>query len=67
MAIRFMRLPEVSRRVGLPKSTIYKLMADGDFPLPVKPTPRTSVWIDEEVDGWQEGRIAASRAQGNAA
>jgi len=67
VAIRFIRLPEVSRRVGLPKSTIYKLMADGDFPRSVKPTPRTSVWLEEEVDGWQQERIATSRAQGNAA
>jgi len=42
-------------------------MADGDFPRSVKPTPRTSVWLEEEVDGWQQERIAASRAQGNAA
>jgi len=67
VAIRFIRLPEVSRRVGLPKSTIYKLMADGDFPRSVKPTPRTSVWLEEEVDGWKSERIATSRAQGNAA
>lgn len=66
MVQNFIRLPEVCRRVGLKKSTLYKLMADGDFPLPVKPTPRTSAWIDEEVDGWQEERIAASR-QGEAA
>lgn len=67
MAQRFMRLSEVCRRVGLPKSTLYKLMADGDFPRQVKPTPRTSAWLEEEIDGWQMERIAASRTQGDAA
>ena len=42
-------------------------MTDGDIPRSVKPTPRTSAWLEEEIDGWQMERIAASRAQGNAA
>ncbi|MCP5451468.1 MAG: AlpA family transcriptional regulator [Gammaproteobacteria bacterium] len=66
MAIRFIRLPEVCRTVGLPKSTVYKLMTEGDFPRPVKLTSRVSAWLEEEIDGWKQERIAATR-QGEAA
>ncbi len=61
MVQRFMRLPEVCRTLGLPKSTLYKLMSEGDFPRPVKLTSRVSAWLEEEIDGWKQERIAASR------
>lgn len=61
MASQFLRVDDVCQQVGLAKSTVYKLVADGEFPPPIHPTPRTSAWISEEVNGWQAQRIAASR------
>jgi predicted DNA-binding transcriptional regulator AlpA len=38
---RFLRLPEVRAKVGLSTSTIYRLMAAGQFPRPI-PIDRAS-------------------------
>lgn len=67
MASKFLRLPEVCKRVGLAKSTLYKLVTEGEFPPPIRPTQRTAAWVEEEIDAWQDQRIAASRTQGKAA
>jgi prophage regulatory protein len=62
---RFLRLPEVCRIVGLPRSTIYKLMVNGDFPKPIPLTERTRAWLEDEIILWQEERVL--RRPGHAA
>lgn len=54
------RLPQVLARTGLCKSKIYKLIAEGGFPAPVK-LGRASAWIESEVDAWIHARIAETR------
>jgi prophage regulatory protein len=51
------RLPEVMRRVGLTKSSIYARVAQGRFP---KPTPDGGVsrWFESEIDAYIEGTKA---------
>lgn len=49
---RFIRLPEVCRRVGLGKSMIYEMIQKGRFPKPYKVTPFTSCWSEREVVAW---------------
>jgi prophage regulatory protein len=49
---RFIPLPEVSRRVGLGKTMIYKMIAEGRFPSPYKITPAAARWSDVEVTAW---------------
>lgn len=56
----FLRLPEVQRRTGLSRSSIYAAMARG-FPRPVKLSERSSAWIESEIDVWIQGRIEAAR------
>ena len=51
-ADRFIALAEVSRRVGLGKTMIYKMIGDGRFPRPYKITPATARWSDIEVTAW---------------
>jgi prophage regulatory protein len=56
-ADRFLRLPEVSRRTGLSRSTLYRLAAAGAFPAPVKITARSSGWPESTVAAWMAERI----------
>lgn len=52
---RKIRLPEVLRRTGLSRSTLYELMEEGLFPAEAKaPGVRTAMWWDDEVDDWNE-------------
>ena len=54
---RFLRLPQVEEKTGLKKSTIYSLVATGDFPAPVKLGQRCSAWVESEIEDWQDARI----------
>ncbi|MBI6549935.1 helix-turn-helix transcriptional regulator [Xenorhabdus lircayensis] len=59
----FIKLPEVCRRTGLGKSTIYKYISEGNFPRQIKTGSRASAFIESEVDGWINRRIIASRRE----
>lgn len=49
---RLLRLPEVRQRVGLGKTMIYELIADGRFPKPYKITPAAARWSEQEIEAW---------------
>ena len=56
---RFLNMKAVKKRVGLSQSSIYKLMAQRKFPLPVKPTGWHNLWIASEVEAFIEKLMAA--------
>ncbi|KAB2889330.1 MAG: AlpA family transcriptional regulator [Desulfobulbaceae bacterium] len=56
-----LRRPEVERRTGLGRSTIYARMKEGDFPQSVS-LGRTVAWVEDEIDAWIQERIAARQA-----
>lgn len=56
-APRLLRLPDVLARVGLRRSRVYDLVADGSFPRPVKLSARAIAWVESEVDTWVQERI----------
>ncbi|MXX71556.1 MAG: AlpA family transcriptional regulator [Gemmatimonadetes bacterium] len=58
---RFLRLPEVMKRTGLSRSTIYVRLAAGRFPRPVALGMRAVGWIEAEIEEWVAERIAESR------
>ncbi|WP_319003370.1 helix-turn-helix transcriptional regulator [Shewanella indica] len=37
---------------GLPKSTVYKYMNDGNFPKPVSLGERNVAWVESEIEDW---------------
>ncbi len=45
-----LRLPEVMRLTGLGRSTIYRLLAAGQFPSPVQLSVRAVGWRRTDVD-----------------
>jgi prophage regulatory protein len=55
---KFYRVAEVQRVTGLPRSTIYELISRGDFPKPIKLSPRLVGWLETEILTWQQKRIA---------
>ena len=57
------RLPKVQARTGLPKSSIYALIARGDFPKPIKIGRRAVGWLDSDIDAWIEAQVSATRGQ----
>ena len=53
---RIMRRPEVERITGLSRSTIYKMMAEGEFPKPTKLGRRAVGWPAGAVINWLDSR-----------
>jgi prophage regulatory protein len=55
--LRYLRLREVSARVGLKASGIYRLMAQGSFPKQVKLSERTAAWVESEIESFMDARL----------
>ncbi|WP_407363386.1 helix-turn-helix transcriptional regulator [Pseudomonas luteola] len=56
--MRIIRLKDVIESTGIARSTIYKLVGEGEFPKPVPLVGRTVGWVESEVHEWIRGRIA---------
>lgn len=56
MEDKIFRRPEVERMTGLSRSTIYALMAEGDFPKPIKLSKRAVGWRHEDIAAWLKSR-----------
>jgi len=51
-----LRRPAVERITGLSRSTIYAMMAEGDFPKPIKLGKRAVGWREADLASWLESR-----------
>ena len=49
---RFIRMDDLSNKVGLSRSQIYKLIQNDEFPRQLKVGPRISVWKESDIDKW---------------
>lgn len=58
-SVAFVRMPEVVRMTGLGRSTIYRLMAGDQFPLPVRLATRAVAWRRIDLEQWGAGRPTA--------
>lgn len=59
---KLLRLPQVIERTSLRRSTIYEMMQAGTFPKPVKLNLRSNGWLETEIDGFIEARLAEREA-----
>ena len=56
--VRFLRLPEVMKRVGYKRTRLYDLMKDGRFPEPVSLGARAIAWLSSDIENWMTERIS---------
>jgi len=61
--INLLRIQQVTRHTGYPRTTLYRHIANGLFTRPVKIGERASAWPDYEVTAIQEARIAGKRRE----
>lgn len=59
-AARLIRLKPVLEMTGLGKTSIYKLMGNGEFPRCYRITKRAVGWRFDEVQGWIANRSLAA-------
>ena len=55
----FLRMRAVTRMTGLGRSTIYRLVAQDKFPLPVRLAKRAIAWRRTDLERWSAGRPTA--------
>ena len=53
---RILRRHEVELRTGLPRSSLYRLIAAGEFPRQRRLSPSTVGWLESEISAWISGR-----------
>ena len=49
----------VMRITGLARSTIYKLISQNQFPVPIKLSKRSVAWLQSEIEIWVSSRVRA--------
>jgi prophage regulatory protein len=64
---RVLRLPDVKKKTGLGRDTIYRGCREGWFPKPIKISERASAWFEDELDALLEKRAAERDEQPTAA
>ena len=56
VSVALIRLPEVMRRTGFGRSSLYAYIKRGQFPAPVRLGERSVAWKSSDVDAWIESR-----------
>ncbi len=55
MVQQILRRKEVEKRLGLSRSSIYIMMAEGRFPKPIKLGRRAVGWRSDDLQNWLDG------------
>jgi prophage regulatory protein len=62
---RLMRLPEVSKMVGMCRTTIYKYVKTGEFPKPIWfGQGRLTLWSHQALQDWMASLKTPSSGEG---
>jgi prophage regulatory protein len=56
MAPRMLRILDVSKRVGLGRSSIWKAVKEGHFPPPRRLSRRSVGWFELDIEQWLRSR-----------
>jgi prophage regulatory protein len=61
MPEKHLRRPAVEEITGLSRTTIYALMARGEFPKPIKLTGKAVAWPESKIAAWlaERAQVAA--------
>jgi prophage regulatory protein len=60
---KVLRFPALKSLTGASAPTIWRWIREGKFPAPVKLGDNLSGWLAEEVEEWQQQRIAQRDAR----
>ncbi|WP_089686851.1 helix-turn-helix transcriptional regulator [Billgrantia gudaonensis] len=58
---QLIRKKAVLEKTALSNTSLYRLIAKGEFPKPIQLGTRAVAWVEDEIEEWIESRISASR------
>lgn len=61
--MKAINIRQVAEKVSLGKSTIYRMVADGDFPKPFSLGANRTAWLEEDIDAWLATKAGRSIPQ----
>lgn len=61
MSHKIIRLPELIKKTGLSRSTIYLRMSKGLFPKSISLGERAVGWVENEIEQWVDECIATAK------
>ncbi|WJS97864.1 helix-turn-helix transcriptional regulator [Novosphingobium humi] len=50
--LQFLRMPDVIRRTGMSRATVYRRIGAGEFPRQRQISPNVVGWLDHEITEW---------------
>lgn len=59
----FCYYPEIRRRYGLGRSTVWRLERDGKFPKRRQISPGRVAWLESELEIWEKSRPVVGEPQ----
>ncbi len=54
---KFLRVKQVSEKLGIGKSTVWLWLKQNKLPKPIKLSPRVTVWVEKDIEDWQSKKI----------
>jgi len=60
--LAILRCPQVQKRTGLSRSTLYQYIKVGGFPKPVQLGLRAVGWLESDISDWIATRVKDYRA-----
>jgi prophage regulatory protein len=61
MSQEFWRIGRVQAETGLCVSSIYELMAAGEFPKNFAISKQARAWLSDDIQGWKTAKLVAAR------
>jgi prophage regulatory protein len=58
MADNILRRTQVEERIGLSRSTLYSMIAEGTFPKPIRIGKRAVGWTESSLTAWVASKQA---------
>lgn len=52
MVPKILRRTQIEQMLGISRSSIYQMMADGEFPRPLKLGRRAVGWRSDDIETW---------------
>ena len=52
------RRTKVEEKTGLSRATIFRKIAEGTFPQPIRFSANLNLWVESEVDAWIASQVA---------
>jgi len=55
--MRFIRLGEVVKMIGVSRTTLWRMVRDGVFPSPIRITTRNRGYVLDDVEAWMRAKV----------